>query len=239
MKKILTILFVLLSFGLRAQISVVTSHTDVFGVGGGTGASFSTAGANMLYVVLTYRTAGSGGNLSDSKSCTWIKDAEYQGGSSQSGITIYHCKPCSVGTGHTFSTTNDDCGLNVLAVSGASTSSPLDQTNGQYLVTSVSPMYPLTITPSFSNCIVVTGVCDVVAGASAPTIPSGYTVIGATYPTSTAYSGGAAYKIQTTAGAENGGWTITTSGGNASAAQASFKSSNSSSTNSLILIMTQ
>jgi hypothetical protein len=53
---------------------------------------------------------------------------------------------------------------------------------------------------------VVTCVCQN-AGVGAPTVPSGYTLIGS-FGVGTSFPGAGAYKIQTTAASENPGWGI-------------------------------
>lgn len=204
MKKIVIIFsfFLFIGISVNAQIAIVTSTVNVFSSGGGTGTAINTSTANFIGVVLTLRNSGTNYNLSDSKSNTWTRIVAFEGASNQGGVAIYYCSPCIVGSGHTFTTTSDFSGLNVFAFSGVSSSSPLDQSTGNFNNNLSSTIQPGSVTPTQNGEIALTGVVNF--NGSAPTIPTGYT--GFNYATATAHAGGAAYKIQSTAGAENPTW---------------------------------
>lgn len=202
-------------------IAAVTTTSQVFGGSGGTTTGITTTGADLIIVALTYYK-GTGANLSDSKGNTWSQLTKYEEPGSNSAVVIYYSSNPSVGASHTFTTTSHFCGVNVLAVSGSRTaSSPYDQVNGNTKGTSTTSEQPGSITPSVSGCVFVTCVMQQGAGVSAPTIPSGYTSIG-TYPTGTAYAGGAAYKILTDSSAQNVAWTGLNTSTNIALCQADF-----------------
>jgi len=188
--------------------SVITTQATQFSVTGGTTAGNTTTGADALFVVLPYYKSA-GANLSDSKGNTWVQLTKYEEASSNSAIVIYYASAFTgsftVGTSHTFTTTSHFGAICLIAVSGARTAtSATDQQNGTTGGASANPQSTGSITPSVDNCLVLTGFYQAAAG-SAPTIPSGYTSIG-TWATGTAFLGGAAYKIQTTATATNPSW---------------------------------
>lgn len=188
----------------------VVLNTYVVSATGGTTTGADTTGADLIVVALEYYKA-SGANLTDSvgggAGNTWNALTDYQNPSANSAVRIYWCTPTNVGVSHTFSTTSDFSGLCVLAVSGARTAStPFDQEVGATGGTSGATQGPGTLTPSVNGCLVVTGFYQNAAGGTSPTIPAGYTTMG-TWPTATAFSGGAAYQIQTTATATDPPWT--------------------------------
>lgn len=184
-------------------ISAIITQSTQFGGAGGTTSGIDTTGADLIVVALCYFNPG-GPNISDSKGNTWTALNTYNSGNSS--VRMYYCSNPAVGSGHTFTTTSTFCGVNIIAVSGARTAStPADQQNGDANTGSSNPQTTGSITPSVNGCLVVTSFYQATAG-SAPTIPSGYTSVG-TWPTSTAFLGGCAYKIQSSASAENPGWT--------------------------------
>lgn len=185
-------------------ISIVVTQAFQFGGSGGTSTGINTTGADLIVVALEYRKA-SGSNLSDSKGNVWTALTDYQEASSNSAVRMYYCSNPTVGSGHTFTTTSTFSGIGVVAVSGSRTAtSPFDQQNGSTGGTSSNPQGPGSITPSVNGCLVVTGFYQATTG-SAPSLPSGYNLVG-TWPTATAFLGGVAYVIQTTATATNPGW---------------------------------
>lgn len=201
-------------------ISVIL-NTNAISATGGTTTGADTSGADLIVVALEYYKA-SGSNLSDSKGNTWTALTDYQNASANSAVRIYYCSNPTVGASHTFSTTSDFSGLCVLAVSGARTAStPFDQEIGTTGGTSGATQGPGSITPSVDGCLVVTGIYQNAAGGTSPTIPSGYTSMGV-WPTATAFTGGAAYQIQTTATATDPQWTPGISSTNYAVNAASF-----------------
>ena len=188
-------------------IAVIASTSQVFGALGGTTTGIDTTGANGLFVVLTYKKSA-GANISDSKGNTFTILTKYEEPSADGAVVTYYVQNPTVGAGHTFTTTSQFCGVNVLAVSGCRTATtPLDQETG--FTTGLAgggTIQPGSLTPNVDGCIVLTGV-NQQAAAGAPTVPTGYVTIG-TYAIGLSFPGGAAYKIQTTAGAENPSWGV-------------------------------
>ncbi len=188
-------------------IAAVITQSTVYGGAGGTGAAIDTRGSNLIMVALTYHTTA-GANLSDNQSNVWTQlTAHISAATAGAGAVIFYCSNPTVSATHTFSTTSHFCGVNVLAVSGARTTSPFDQESGTdttTLGTNPTHIEPGSITPSVSSCVFLT--CVTNFNGSTPVIPTGYTSIG-TYPTATAEGGGAAYIILTNSTAQNGSWT--------------------------------
>lgn len=204
----------------------VILNTYVVSATGGTTTGADTSGADLIVVALEYYKA-SGSNLTDSvgggAGNTWTALTDYQNPAANSAVRIYYCSNPTVGASHTFSTTSDFSGLCVLAVSGARTAtSPFDQEIGDTGGFAGATQGPGSITPSVNGCLVVTGFYQNTAGAPAPTVPAGYTAIGTPWPTATAFTGGAAYQIQTTATATNPPWTPGSVGNNYAVNAASF-----------------
>lgn len=215
------------------MIAAIITQSTVFGVTGGTTAGITTTGADLGIVALTYYKAA-GANISDSKGNTWTQLTKYEASVNNAAVVIYYCSNPTVGTSHTFTTTSHFCGVNIAFFSGSRTAtSPFDQETGREDSSGGSSVAVGSITPSVSSCVFVTLVMQN-AAVGAPTIPSGYTSIG-TYATGTAFAGGAAYKITTTAGAENPSWGVSTLA-NAMLDQADFMPPVVAATNSLLFL---
>lgn len=185
-------------------ISVVVTQASQFGASGGTTSGINTTGADLIVVALEYQKSA-GANISDSKGNTWTQLTKYEETSSNSAVVFYYCSNPTVGSGHTFTTTSHFCGVGIVAVSGSRTATtPKDQETGSTGGTSSNPQGPGSITPSVDGCLVVASFYQATTG-SAPSLPSGYTSVG-TWATGTAFLGGVAYQIQSTATATNPGW---------------------------------
>lgn len=177
------------------------STSFVFGATGGTSSAIDTTGATGIFAAIWYLTSA-GQNFSDSKGNIWIP-LTTQTNIGISCVILYCANPI-VGTGHTFSTTSHFVGGGVLAVTGNGTS-PFGAESGSNANASGN-LQPGSLTPSVNNCILITAFGSF--NGTAPTTPSGYTSI-ANNTTATAEAGGMAYKIQTTASAENPTWNST------------------------------
>lgn len=191
-----------------------------------TTSSVDTTGANLLVVAVSYYGNTTDPVLSDNKGNTWTGlTAREQSGTTMS-VRLYYCVPTSVGTGHTFTAGPGGTSyptISVSAFSGAA-ASPYDQETGAATAGNVTSFQPGSITPSENNCVLVTGVST--AGTS-HTINSSFNATSTDNSAANHLGGGIAYKIQTTAGAENPTWSWTTSTSKA-AAMASFKAAASS-----------
>lgn len=223
MRRILTILILLLSFGAKAAITLTASANTVFSTATVSTSAINSTGTSLIVIGLTYRQS-QGAHVADSKGNTWTQCTKYEGSGNQAGVVFYYCVNPTVGSGHTFSNTDGGGtsnfgGISVFAFSGTATSTPLDQQNGKFTATVSATETPGSITPTGNGYVVLTTCMNY--NGSAPTIPSGYT--GFNWTTATAFAGGCGYKIQTTAAAENPSWGNMNTGGNAALNVISFK----------------
>lgn len=184
--------------------------------------SIDTTGADLLVAVVSYYGNTTDPVLSDSKGNTWTGLTARE----QSGVTfsnrIYYCKPTSVGSGHTFTAGPGGTSyptISVSAFSGTKTSSVFDQESGAATAGNVTSFQPGSITPSEDGCLLVTGVST---DGTSHSINSSFNATATDKLTGNHLGGGIAYKIQTTAAAENPMWSWTGSSSKA-AAMASFK----------------
>lgn len=179
-------------------------------------AGIDTTGADLLvFVVSSLAGAGTlqrdtvGGNNN-----TYTALTAYQNGIQR--LRLFYCKPTYTGAGHTFEVQNNGPtypAIAAFAFSGVKATSPVDQEIGLSTGSGTSAQ-PGSLTPSQDDCLLIAA-ANVYPGGSV-TIDSGFsTGSGATVISSMPgayFGGGIAYKIQTTAGAENPTWSWTTSG---------------------------
>lgn len=182
-----------------------------------TTAAINTTGANLIVVTAVFYAPGGSLTLTDSKGNTWTALTRRDSGSGV-GSTLYYCFNPTVGSGHTFTGTNNYPLLGVLSFSGADTS-PFDVEAGT--TGSGSTIQPGSVTPSTANNIIVSGVgAGMTSGAIS--IDGSFTepnaeAVGAAFQVS------CAYLIQTSATAQNPTWTIPSGGYGSSAGNAVFK----------------
>lgn len=177
-----------------------------------TTSAIDTTGADLIIVSAGWFGNVSPFNITDSKGNSWTALTQQTEGSGVRARLWYVQNP-TVGSGHTFTT--DMSGgvgypsIDVTAWSG-SVSTPFDVENGN--TGNASTIQPGSITPSVDNCLVVTGLSFDNNSGGAVSIDSGFTIAETVAYESTHHEGSAlAYKIQTTAGAVNPTWNITTS----------------------------
>lgn len=223
MRRILSILILLLSFGAKAAITMTASANTVFSTATVSTSAISPSSPSLVVVGLTYRQS-QGAHIADNRGNTWTQCTKYEGSGNQSGVVFYYCVNPTIGAGLTICNTDGGGtsnfgGISVFAFSGTATSSPLDQQNGKFTASVSASETPGSITPTGNDYVVLT-TCMNYNGA-APTIPSGYS--GFNWTTATAFAGGCGYKIQTTAAAENPSWGNMNTGGNAALNVISFK----------------
>jgi hypothetical protein len=185
------------------------------GKGTQTTAAIDTTGANLIVVVM----GGPSATLTDNKSNTFTARTEIGG-----ALRIWYAYNPTVGIGHTFTAANTYNGVGVAAFSGAA-ASPYDKESG---VAWNAPPSSTSVasppwTPAENNELIVGGL---VMGASdnSPSIDSGFTVLQsiASSP-GVVYGMGIAYKIQTTATAEDPTWTWVGGGSDGATTIAAFK----------------
>lgn len=179
------------------------------GTDGGTSSSIDTSGASLLVMAVAYWIEPT---VSDSKSNTWVAVTGTQYGFNPK-VRFYYVKNPTVGSGHTFTLTGtaSESVLGLAAFSGTDTSANVDQQNGS------SASQPGSLTPTADNEVVVAMIGSY---QSSHTVDSGFTEICDLNGAGAIYSLCLAYKVQTTAAAEDPTWS--TSNGNTIA---SFKAS--------------
>jgi hypothetical protein len=190
---------------------------------GGDGSTSTTAGINTtgadLIAVCVSGLAPASGTLTDSKSNTWQARTVY--GSINNKSRWYYAINPTVGSGHTFTFSNSSafCSLAVLAFSGADTTAPFDQENGASAA-AVTSHQPGSVTPSVNDEVLVATLSF--DSSNTISVNSSFTVA-TQVDLGTCYGIAAAYKVQTSAGAENPTFSWSSSA-NVSAAIATFKS---------------
>lgn len=211
-------------------IALVASTVKGTAINGGTTDAIDTTGANLIVLAINQYSNVSV-TASDSKGNTWtaLTARKSAGGF---GTTLYYCASPSVGTGHTFTVSGTGAypNIGVIAVSGAA-ASPFDLEEGVSAGTTSTSHQPGSLTPSEDNCLVISSNSN---GGTSLSINSSFTASTVNNTGGSYVGGGIAYKIQTTAGAENPTWSWTTSTVRASAI-ASFKAAAGGSSAALLL----
>jgi hypothetical protein len=171
-----------------------------------TTAGIDTSGAGLL-VVYTAADNGMDAVVTDSYGNTWSSAID---GSMAPDSRFFYCISPSVGTGHTF-TVSDNLGnarLPSIAVLAFSVSGVAVFDQESRVQTNGTTAQPGSITPSEDNALVVQGITFVLGGG-VPTIDGAYAIeYSAAYSASVANGIAAAYDIQTTAAATNPTWTF-------------------------------
>lgn len=173
-----------------------------------TSSGINTTGADCLLVFIArYSTAPT---FTDNKGNTFTPHTEANFVGDFYG-RFYICLAPAVGTGHTF-TLAGTAGANhalVIALSGVKQTSPIDNQVGGGFVTS-SPVATGSLTPSVDGCILVACGANYNVDGDFTAINSGFTLLHHGPGDYGNHGYGLAYKIQTTAGAENANWTVNT-----------------------------
>lgn len=164
--------------------------------------SIDTTGADLIVIVVS--AYGGAPTLSDSKGNTWTARTSY---GPIHVCKIYYCASPTVGSGHTFTLTSSTLypTVNVAAFSGTH-ATPYDVENGYAEVGAPSTTgQPGSVTPSEDNEVLITGTTH---ASTVSSIGSSFTITdNIAYGAGTNIGGAMAYKIQTSAGAENPTWT--------------------------------
>lgn len=203
------------------------------GPNGFTTGAIDTSGANLLAIALVDFTGTA--VLSDSKGNTWLLART---DSQPPVLRIYYAKNATVGSGHTFTVTGAStfAVLSAAAFSGADTTAPLDQTNGNGGGTMTTGFQPGSVTPTTDNQLIFTAL----SWGSSINVTS---VTGATQIDETDFAGGNnfgggdAYAIQTTATAVNPAWNWTGGTVSGNCSQATFKAAAAGATQKLLAII--
>lgn len=180
-----------------AIVSNVGTGGTITGV---TSGSFDSTGATLIIVTVAYYNgaAMTTSNLSDNKGNSWTQLTNL--GQSNGDARIFYSIPSSTGSGHTVTVSMPGSypSVGVIAVSGSAITSPFDKESVAQGTSAGS------VTPSEDNEILIAGVVTLGGSLS---IGSSFTIINNVSYLSGNHMGlGNAYKIQTTAGAENPVW---------------------------------
>jgi len=205
------------TIALVSNIGAASSDGNTF-----TSGAIDTSGADFLVMEIAEFYFFAESTISDSYGNTWTILPTYQTGTGPR-MRIAFVENPTVGSGHTFTCTGTGiyASFAVAAFSGVSTTSPQDQETGNNGGT-VTSIQPGSITPPENNELIITGVG--VGGLETLAIDSSFTITDdIPYALGMNYGSGLAYKIQTTAGAENPTWSWSASI-DAVSAIASFKS---------------
>lgn len=190
--------------------------------------AIDTTGANLIILAVNRFFVGAQ-TVSDNKGNTYTALTLWPNASpTAENLRMYYVYAPTVGSGHTFSVTSspgDSCypSLEVAAFSGAS-ASPFDQQNGTSSITTGTSRQTGGATPSENNELVIAAMmCGTAGRPSAASIDSSFVITSQQAGVTSQCVGGAlAYKIQTSAGAENPQWSWSGSSTNL-AAIATFK----------------
>lgn len=192
-----------------AAIALVNSVSAGSAGGGVTTGSIDNTGANFLACAVG-GSAGSSATVSDSSSNTWTPLTRLD--ISSSSVQLFYVANATVSNAQTFTTT----GLSFDSIicksfSGVKTASPADQSNSNELGAGDVSVTTGSVTPTEDNELILTGIGfdSDVANLGINSSFTGVTYVafvgGQHYPV------GMAYKIQTTAGADNPTWSWTNS----------------------------
>lgn len=162
-----------------------------------------TTGANLM-VLLALAQPVTGVVVSDSKGNTWTPLTAQQNGVA-TGTRFYYCLNPIVGSGHTFtvSATGTFPAVIVQAWNGAHA---FDAENGANQAAGTT-LQPGSVTPAEDNELFVTGCGPGGGGVVTNAVDSGFTETADLDENANAAGGAMAYKVQTSAGAENPTWT--------------------------------
>jgi hypothetical protein len=225
MKKILSsIIFIVLLSSYSFSAVTAGPHVQGLSTAGNTitTASIDTTGMNLIVIVLSDYIGSAQATISDSKSNSYT-GLTSQANASAERSRIYYIQGGVVGASHTFTATCTTCypSIYVMSFSGVGVS-PFDQQNGATTASSVSTFQAGSVTPTVNNELVVAGLSCNTCNTGA-TIDSSFVLSDSASGSGGArIGGGAAYIIQTTAGATNPTWSW--SGGSSVAATiATFK----------------
>lgn len=167
--------------------------------------SADTTGSNLL-IVLALAQPVTGVTVSDSKSNTWIPLTAQQNGVATGSQFFYSLSP-TTGTNHTF--TVDAAGaFPAVIVQAWSGAAAFDDENGANQASGTS-LQTGSVTPAENNELFVSGCGPGGGGTVTNAIDSSFIETDDLDENANAAGGALAYKIQTSAAAENPTWTAT------------------------------
>ncbi len=166
----------------------------------GTSGAIDTTGANLIVVVVGWLASGASSTdmvtVVDSKSNNYFLVGKRV--SINGTVGIFVCTDAIVGSGHTFTVTG---GLNSYCVAAFSGAYGVRNATNGVQVTSTS-VQPGSLTPPIDGCLLVAGLGD--RTVNTISVDSGFTITDQNpFASGTAVGAALAYKIQTSAGAED------------------------------------
>lgn len=169
--------------------------------------ALNTSTANALFATVSSYLANAEPTLSDFYSNIWIPlTAQTIGGLLRQ--RLWYCAGAIVGSGHTF-TVSGTASFPALCVAAFSNvnASPFGSENGA--TTGGQTLSTGSVTPAVNGSLLITGLQFNYIGSTVPTVDSSFILTNSTAPSGSSSFGAAmAYKIQTTAGAENPQWAV-------------------------------
>lgn len=180
-----------------------------------TTSAIDTSGSTLLVMQIASGAAISA--PSDNMSNSWTPLTEQTSGVDVRGRLYYVDSP-TVGAGHTFSHTGSAPAIAVLACTGTT----LYDGNENASTSSTGTVQPGSVTPSQNNAVLITGYAG---DGSSVSLDGGFTEVQDIAVSGPNWAVGLAYKIQTSAGAENPTWTpVDPQGFGTTAGMAAFRS---------------
>lgn len=208
-----------------AATPAMIANASAGGENGATTSAIDTTGANFAVLVISYYHAGGAITVSDSKGNTWTARTAYTG-ATHPGARLYYTQGGTFGTSHTFTIagTGIYASFSVLTFSNIS-GSPYDVENGSVKGTTWTTRQGGSFTPSQANTVSVVGLGFGDNSSGAISINDSYTIpANGTIAYNASYYGASiAYKILTSATAQNPTWTSANLSNEAAIAGASFK----------------
>jgi hypothetical protein len=185
------------------------------GSAGGTTGSVNTTGANLIVGIIGFENASGQQTLplafSDNKSNVYLLGAQ-SAISSTDGVALYYCVSPTVGSGHTFSTTQNNsfptcC---VAAFSGLAADFTIGFPYKNNHTAGATSIQAGSLTPTVNNCLVIAGMAY--RDTTSVSIGGGFTISDqAPFIGGTAIGSSLGYLIQTSAAAANPTWSWTNS----------------------------
>lgn len=205
--------------------AALVAHSYFQSTGTGTLATgINTTGANLL--VVSVHCESSSFTISDTQSSshnTYLQIGSTLGPSGYYNKIFYCLSPAYVGTSHTWTITGSSV-YAFVAIQAFSGISALDQNSGSSY-TNLSSVQPGSITPTYTNELVITSIGFDGGPSSSASINLGFTITDQHTSTASA-GGGMAYLIASAASAINPVWTINSTS-NGGCPMVSFKANNS------------
>lgn len=199
----------MLAFSATAQGAFsFVSGTCTGGTGtSGTTTTISSTGADLMVAAVTFYEPSTAPSINfDTYGNTWVAETQW-GGAGNANTIFYHVYSPTTGGAHAVGFTGGFGSACIAAFSG-STSSALDQQNGNGSASSTT-ITTGSVTPTQANELVLTSFGTFTAGPY--TTPSGFTLISsAAYASGVSCGVAIAYQIQTSATADNPTWTAPT-----------------------------